>query len=63
MLSASSMFQVVGLSHIVNDQSTGALGDDNLKFHVCVCPSGLLFRVPANTRRCAAANELVNPCS
>jgi len=33
------------------------------KFHLCACASGRLFLVPANTLRCASANEIHNPCS
>ena len=33
------------------------------KFHLCACASGRLFLVPANTLRCASANEINNPCS
>ena len=33
------------------------------KYHLCACASGRLFLVPANTLRCASANEIHNPCS
>ena len=41
-------------------QITSAGRTDGSQYHLCACSSGKLFRVPANPRRCAAAN---GPCS
>lgn len=53
----------VAMQGLPQVSSGGTVTSVGPKYHLCACASGRLFLVPANSLRCAAANEMTNPCS